>query len=736
MSAPTLARPRHTLGTDAPRPDGEAKVSGRFAYSSDLRVDGMLWGATVRSPYASARILAIDPGPALALPGVVAVVTAQDVGGSGRHGLSRPDQPVLAADVVRHHGEPIAAVAATSLALARRAATLVAVTYASVDPLVDPDAALAAPPLHPDGNVYRHLVVRHGAPEDPLPAGLVSVEGSYEVGMQDSAFLGPESGLATPTEHGVDLAVSTQFLHSDRDQIAAALGLDRAHVRLTLAGVGGAFGGREDLSLHLAACLLARRTGRPVGMRYDRAESFLGHVHRHPARLWYRHTATPEGDLVRVEARVLLDGGAYASTSAAVLGNAVCFAAGPYRVCSARIEGWAVRTNNPPCGAMRGFGCVQTCFGHESQMDALAAALDMDPLALRLRNALEPGDRLITGQRITGAAPVRACLTAAAALPLPPPLPADPDPLTLPGGAGLSAQAADVRRGVGLAVGFKNLMFSEGFDDYSTASVRVEIDTDGELVATVHCAAAEVGQGFVTLAGQIVRSELGIERVALRAADTAIGEAGSSSASRQTWMSGGAIASACAAVRERAGAGPHLDARHLRDGPIEETRVFRHAPTQALDDDGQGDAHVSFVFAATRVVVDVDPELGSVNVVQVATGQDVGRALNPLSVTGQIEGGIAQGLGLALFEELRTEGGVVVNASLRDYLLPTTLDVAEVVTALVEQPEPDAPFGAKGVGEIPTIPITPAIVAAIRDATGRALRRVPVRPADIALGEA
>ena len=443
---------------------------------------------------------------------------------------------------------------------------------------------------------------------------------------------------------------------------------------------------------------------------------------------------------MRVEARVLLDGGAYASTSAAVLGNAVCFAAGPYRVGSARIEGWAVRTNNPPCGAMRGFGCVQTCFGHESQMDALAAALGMDPLRLRLRNVLEPGDRLITGQRITGTAPVRECLEAAVGLPLPPPLPADPDPLTLPGGAGRSSGPQDVHRGVGLAVGFKNLMFSEGFDDYSTASVRVEVDADGELVATVHCAAAEVGQGFVTLAGQIVRSELGVQRVVLRPADTAIGEAGSSSASRQTWMSGGAIAAACAAVREHLGQ-EHLDAGSVAAAcasegltGIEATRVFRHAPTQVLDDDGQGDAHVSFVFAATRVVVDVDPELGSVNVVQVATGQDVGRALNPLSVTGQIEGGIAQGLGLALFEELRTEGGVVVNASLRDYLLPTSLDVADVVTALVEQPEPGAPFGAKGVGEIPTIPVTPAIVAAIRDATGRALRRVPVRPADIALG--
>lgn len=748
------------VGDPAPRPDGPDKVTGRFAYSSDLTAPGMLWGAVVRSPHPSARILGIDPAPALALPGVAAVLTADDVPGRAVYGLAVADQPVLARDVVRHHGEAVAAVAAATPDLARRAARAVAVAYAPLDPLIDPAAAAAAAPVHPAGNVYRHLVVRRG---DVAAAAagpdLVTVEDTYEVGRQDPAFLGLESGLAVPAaDGGVDLSVSTQFLHADRDQIAASLGLPEDRVRLTLAGVGGAFGGREDLTLHLHLCLLALRTGRPVGMAYDRSESFVGHVHRHPARLWYRHRATRGGTLVSVEARVLLDGGAYQSTSAAVLANACCFAAGPYRVPHAHVEGWAVRTNHPPAGALRGFGIPQVCFAHESQMDALAAALGMDPVDLRRRNALTTGDTLLTGQRITGTAPAVACLDAAVAHALPDP-PGD-DPLRLPGGTGLATGPGDVRRGVGVALGFKNLMYSEGFQDLSTASVRLE-RVGAEAVATVHCAAAEVGQGFVTLAQQIVRTELGVDRVVLRAADTTIGDAGSSSASRQSWMSGGAVAAACAAVRDEvlarvaAGRDGGPDAFALRDGevvsrdgglrlpvaevvgadPVEAVRVFTHAPTAPLDADGQGDAHVAFVFTAHRAVVDVDPGLGSVQVVQVATGQDIGRALNPLAVTGQLEGGIAQGLGLALLEDVATRGGRVATRTFQDYLVPTALDVGDVVATLIEEPEPGAPYGAKGVGEAPTLSSIPAIIAAVRAATGRPLRRIPVRPEHVALGD-
>jgi CO/xanthine dehydrogenase Mo-binding subunit len=341
-------------------------------------------------------------------------------------GLDEADQPVFARDVVRFTGEAVAAVAADHPDTARRAAQAIVVDYEPFAPLVDAEAAIEAAPIHPDGNVFRHLVIRHG---DPSAEGDVVVEGTYEVGMQDQAFMGPESGLAVPDDvGGIDLYMSTQWLHVDRDQVAACLGLAPEQVRLTLGGVGGAFGAREDVSMQVHICLLALHTGRPVKMVFTREESFLGHVHRHPARMHYRHHATRDGRLVKVEARMVLDGGAYASTSGPVLVNACCFAVGPYRVDNALIEGWAVRTNNPPCGAMRGFGAVQACYGHESQMDKLAAALGLDPVELRLRNAMATGDPIPTGQVVTGAAPVAELIRTCAAAPLPPLDPA-PSPM-------------------------------------------------------------------------------------------------------------------------------------------------------------------------------------------------------------------------------------------------------------------------------------------------------------------
>jgi xanthine dehydrogenase D subunit len=752
------------LGESAPRPDGVPKVQGRFAFSSDLWAEGMLWGSTLRAPHPSARIRSIDTTPALRVPGVRAVLTQEDVPGRRLFGLEHPDQPVFAHDVVRYMGEPVAVVAADHPETARRAVRAIVVDYEELPAVTDPEAALApgAPELHPDGNVFRELVIRHGDPA--RVEGDVVVEGEYEIGMQDQAPLGIESGLAVPAEDGgVDLYISTQWLHADRQQVAAALGLDEERVRLHLAGVGGAFGAREDCSLQIHICLLAQRTGRPVKMVYSREESFFGHVHRHPARLWYRHHARRTGEIVKIESRVVLDGGAYASTSSAVLANAMCFSAGPYKVPHAHLVGYAVRTNNLPCGAMRGFGAVQTCYAHESQMDRLAAALDMDPVALRLLNAIGPGDEVITGQRVTGSLPVAEVIRTCAAVPLPAPLPAsaggaagDGPMMARPGGAGRTADTGAVRRGVGFAVGWKNLMFSEGFDDYSTA--RCEL-VDGRV--TVQCACAEVGQGFVTLAQQIAREVLGVDEVFLAPADTSIGSAGSTSASRQTWMSGGAVEQACRAVRDAVlahvadGHGVAAATLDLRDGRVssldgsvdvaladaapgvafDRTVVHRHAPTVRLDADGQGDAHVSFACAAHRAVVDVDVELGLVKVVELATSQDVGRVLNPVQVLGQLEGGAAQGVGLAVMEEIVSDGGRVRNPSFTDYLIPTALDMPPVrVGALVEEPEPGAPFGAKGVGEPPTISSTAAVAAAIRNATGLRLARVPIRPQDIVFG--
>jgi CO/xanthine dehydrogenase Mo-binding subunit len=714
----TITTIRDGVGQSVRRPDGIPKVKGEFAYSSDMWANEMLWGATLRSPHPRARIRGIELGAALAVTGVRAVLTHADVPGRKTYGLEHHDQPVLAFGEVRYQGEPVAIVAADHPETARRAASRIEVEYEVLAPLTDPHAALdpETPPLHPGGNVLRHVHIEHGP--EPGEADVV-VTGEYAVGMQDQAFLGPESGLAVPAEDGgVDLFISTQWLHVDRDQVAASLDLPLDKVRFTLAGVGGAFGGREDVSMQIHACLLALHTGRPVKMVYGREESFFGHVHRHPARMRYEHGASADGRLAYVKAWILLDGGAYASSSTAVCSNAASFACGPYAVPSARVDSYVVYTDNPPCGAMRGFGAVQTCFAHEAQMDKLAAALDMDPVALRRINAMETGTSMITGAPVDCPAPVDELLRRVRERPLP------EDGGGVPGGIANVTRGEGVRRGVGYAVGFKNIGFSEGFDDYSTARVRLS-EAGGEPLVEVHTAAAEVGQGLVTVLGQIARTELGVENVLVLPADTQVGSAGSSSASRQTHMTGGAVQAACRAVREE------WERRGEIGAGIEAVREYRHRPTQPLDERGQGDAHVTFAFAAHRAVVDVDTELGLVRVVEIATAQDVGRAMNPLAVEGQIEGGIAQGLGLALMEEIQVVDGQVRNASFTDYLIPTVLDMPPVELDVLELGDPESPYGLRGVGEPPTISSTPAVVAALRDATGRPLARVPVRPDDI-----
>jgi len=716
------------VGQSVRRVDGVPKVKGEFEYASDLRRDGMLWGATLRSPHPHAQIVSIDTTAALTAPGVCAVLTHADVPGKKTFGLDVQDQPVLAADVVRYAGEAVAIVAAEDPELARAALKAIAVNYKVLTAVTDMEQALepTAPPVHPQGNVVRTLTIVHGDPSAPAD---VWVEGTYETGMQDQAPLGPEAGLAVPAaDGGVDLFIATQWLHADLEQLAPCLDLPPEKVRLHLSGVGGAFGAREDVSMQIHACLLALRTKRPVKMSYGRQESFYGHVHRHPSRVWMRHGAARDGTLVNVQARLLVDGGAYTSTSPAVIGNATTFAAGPYDVPNARLDGTAVFTNNPPCGAMRGFGAVQACFAYEAQMDRLAAALNLDPIELRIKNALHSGSVLPTGQPIAGVAPVRECLQRLQQIPLPPEESAlDRDPMLLPGGAGNVGHGEGLKRGVGVAVGYKNLGYSEGFDDSSEAWVRVSVDRDGPL-AEVKTAAVEVGQGLDTIVTQVVRTELGIDRVLIRPPDTAIGSAGSSSASRQTMMTGGAVQLACQAVRaeiERSGG-----LQDLRR-PLEATRVFHHRPTGKLDASGQGDPHVTFAFGAARAVVEVDQDLGLVRVLQLAVAQDVGRALNPQSVLGQIEGGSAQGLGLALMEEVALIDGQVKNASFTDYLIPTILDMPPVVSEVIEEPEPGLPYGAKGVGEPSTVVVPAAVVAALRNATGRELRRAPVKPDDL-----
>ncbi|WP_174555167.1 xanthine dehydrogenase subunit D [Actinomadura hibisca] len=754
------------VGDSPLRPDGTLKVAGEFAYSSDLWMDGMLWGATLRSPHPRARIVSIDIGPALATAGVHAVLTHEDVPGNKMFGLDETeDQPVLAIGEVRHQGEPIALVAADHPEIARRAMEKIAIEWEVLEPITDPRAVVADPErlkVQERGGITRHQPVRVGDVDAARAQAEVVVSGEYEVGIQDQAFLGPESGLAVPTEDGgLDMYVSTQWIHNDLMQIAPCLGLAEEQIHMTMAGVGGAFGGREDLSMQIHAGMLALHTGKPVKMSYNRYESFFGHVHRHPAQMRYEYGATKDGKLVYADVEIILDGGAYTSSTQNVTGNAASLGVGPYEIPNIKIDAWGVFTNNPPCGAMRGFGAVQACFAYESMMDKLAAACGITPVQARQRNAVSQGSKLATGQVITAPAPLAEMLARAEAMPLPPAADTT-DIRNLPGGASQTTHGEGVVRGVGYGVGIKNICFSEGFDDYSTARVRLEV-IGGEATALVHTAAAEVGQGLVTLKAQIARTELGIQRVTIAPADNTIDSAGSSSASRQSYMTGGAVKTASEAVRAellamaRRKLGHRMDDRGaddlsvvggkvvsrsagvlasveevLGEDVIEETRKYHHRPTTGMDPvTGQGDSHTQLALCVHRAVVDVDVDLGLVKVVEMAAVQDVGKILNRLSLEGQIHGGSAQGLGLAVMEEIVVTGGLVRNPSFTDYLIPTILDMPPMRLDILENPDPDAPYGLRGAGEPPTLSSTPAVVAAIRDATGKALTRVPVRPEHI-----
>lgn len=746
------------LGSSPVRLDAVPKVLGSYPYAADLWAEGLLWGAVLRSPHPHARIVSVDASAALALPGVHAVVTAADLptdhegrSAGAPHGPVIADRPVLAAEVVRHHGEPVAAVAADHPDTARLAAAAIAVEYEVLEPVTDPEKAFHAAPLHPDGNLFRHLPLRFG---DPEAVGDVVVEGLYQVGRQDPAPIGAESGLAVPRpDGGVELHLASTDPHGDRDRTAACLGLEPDRVRLVVTGVPGATTDREDLSFQVVLALLALRTGRPVKMTLSREESFHSHTHRHPALLRYRHHADALGHLVKVEAQILLDGGAYADVSSESLAATAAFSAGPYVVPHVFVDAWAVRTNNPPAGRMRGEGALQACFAYESQLDKLAAKLGVDPLEIRRRNVMATGDLMPTGQAVTCPAPVGALLDAVAAEPLPP-LPVD-EPDTewlLPGGPGGAGDPAAVRRGIGYAVGMVHMLGAEGADEVSTATVRIS----GEQ-ATVICAAVDAGQGFTTLARQIVQEVLGVTDVWIAPVDTDQPAAGPTSRGRQTWVSGGAVEKAAQMVRHQllqpiaANFGMSPELLQIADGkitsydgvlgmPVSEalegkelwaTAQCRPHPTEPLDDAGQGDAFVSLAFCAMRAVVDVDIELGTVRVVDVTVAQDVGRALNPRQIEARIEAGVTQGVGLALMEELQAEDGRLVNASFAGYRLPTSLDTPEVrIAALLEERDVVASFGAKAAGAAPAVVAPAAVAAAVRAATGRPVTRLPVRPQD------
>ncbi|MGH2537150.1 MAG: xanthine dehydrogenase family protein molybdopterin-binding subunit [Candidatus Promineifilaceae bacterium] len=725
-----------------PRVDAPAKVTGRAAFPGDITPDNLLFGKVVFSSRPHARMLAMDTSAAEALPGVVAIFTAKDVP-INEYGLILPDQPVLVgldsakpnSDVSLWEGDQVAFIVAESEWAAARARELIRITWEDRPPLTDARQAMqAATVLHPDkgSNVLEHYRIRQGDMAAGWRTAEVVVEGRYTLPYQEHAFLQPEAGLGYLDEEGrVTIVIAGQWTHEDQAQVAHALGLPAERVRVIYPAIGGAFGGREDMSLQIVLGLAALRLGqrgihRPVRVIWSREESILGHHKRHPAYIQAKWGADQNGKVTAVEAEVLLDAGAYAYTSTKVLGNANLMVAGPYELPNAQIDSYAVYTNNVPGGAFRGFGGPQGAFAAESQMNKLAAALGLDPVEIRRRNVLREGSLLTTGTPIPAgvsiATVIERCAEAAG---WGRPKVGD-DSLGQSPFNSLPAEPGALRRGRGFACALKNVGFSFGFPERCEATLELHGRAEIEQVVLRH-AGADVGQGAHTVFQQMAAEALGVrpELVSLELSDTATsGDAGSASASRMTWMAGNAIRGAA----ERA-----LAAWRNEDRPARGHYRFTPPATTPYDrETGHSMPNVSYGYVAEVVDLVVDVETGHIWLDKVLCANDVGKALNPNMVEGQIEGGVVQAFGYAVMEDLQLKDGRILNPYLSTYLIPGILDVpTEVESLILEYPDPLGPWGARGMAEMPFMPLAPAITAAVHDATGIWLDELPLTPARV-----
>jgi CO/xanthine dehydrogenase Mo-binding subunit len=701
------------IGTAHPRHDAYDKVTGAAAYPADLIRPGMLRLRTVFARRAHARIIAIDPSAALAAPGVVAVLTAKDVP-HNRYGLIEADQPVLCEDVVRHFGDRVALVAGEDDAAAARGAALVRVTYEDLPVVSGVREAMApgAPRVHADReNVLLHQKLYCGDVRAGFASADIVLSGTFTTSWQEHAYLQPDAAIAYLDGEG-RLVVETagQWLHEDRRQLAEIFGLPEDRVVVRYAKIGGAFGGREDLSVQPLAALAAFVLQRPVAIRWSREESIIGHHKRHPFTIEARWGARADGTIVAVEATMLADGGAYASTSVEVLKGAMTFATGPYAIENVAIDGFACYTNNVPSGAFRGFGSPQAHFAAESMIARVAEALGLDPLDVRRKNLYREGSKNASGSvmpRGVSAVPVleRCIEEAAHRIPR--------AHAVAPGGAAL--------RGVGFASGIKNVGYSFGFPEQCTASVHLVV-LDGVRGAQLCIGAADVGQGVHLILRQIAAETLGLrlDTVTIVSDDTeSAPNAGSASASRMTLMAGRAVKDAAELALRR----------YAERGETSATVTYRPPRTTPFDDLGQSDPHYCYGYVAQAVEVSVDPATGSVRILKVVSVNDVGRAINRQQVEGQIEGCIAQAIGYTLCEDFRIREGRILTPNFSTYLLPTALDVPlEIYPVIVETPDPNGPFGARGMSEMPLVPFAAAVAAAIHDATGVWLSDLPFTP--------
>ena len=740
------------VGRAVPRHDARDKVAAATAYAADWALPGMLHAVVLRSPYPSARIVRVDTARAKAMDGVAAVLTAQDVprnalatdvpGQTTAIGPLRATLHVLAEDRVRHQGEPLALVAAETLERARAAAEAIEVEYEPTPGVFSPEAALlpGAPAVHAAGNLLAHWRIARGDLGAAFTRAAVVVEGEYTTQLVDAGYLEPESGVAWIDSDGViTIRVSTQVIEHFRD-VAEVLQVPQNRVRVIGTYLGGGFGGKEDVTVEVYLGLLALTTGRPVKMVWTRPESLLARAKRHPYRMRYRTGALATGEIVAQQIELLADAGAYAYLSALVLLYSTVTAAGPYRVPAVEVEARVAYTNNPPTSAMRGFGAVQTVFGYESQLDEVARRLGLHPVDVRRVNALRRGDTLPVGQVIeTHVALLELCERAWEAL----------GPPTPP-------RAPHLRVGRGLACNFQPYGRIVWLHDWSSAWVGFEMD--GSLV--VRSGVPDVGGGQASSLCQIAAEVLGVSlaRISVHIGDSALTPlAGTTTASRQLYMSGNAVLKAardlCAQILPVAGSMLGVDAGRLemaddavlapdgrslalpevlqqcaRVGVPRGLLAVYHAPAGEPVDlaTGSGKVFPDYTYGAHAAEVEVDTETGRVRVLGYAAAHDVGRAINPQSVEGQIQGGAVQGLGYGLMEEVIVEDGINLTTSFATYLIPTATDVPDVTPLVVESGEGLGPFNARGIGEPPIGPPAAAIANAVADAAGARVRHLPL----------
>jgi CO/xanthine dehydrogenase Mo-binding subunit len=716
------------VGQSLTRIDALGKVTGETPYSGDLSMQGMLHMKILFAGRPHARVKRIDLDRAFAAPGVVAIYTAKDIP-VNEYGLQWKDQPVLCgpgsskpgADIVRFVGDQVAVIVAETEAQAAAARKLIEVEYEDLPVVIDAEEAMqpGAPRVHEeigDSNICVHYKIRKGDIEAGFKQADVIVEGEYRTPVQEHAYLQPEAGLAYIDDEGrITVEAGGQWTHADREQVSHALGLPDENVRIVYPAIGGAFGGREDMSVQIALALATQKLKRPVRIIWSRQESMIGHGKRHATVIRSKWGATREGKLVAAEIELIGDGGAYMYTTNKVLGNSAITCIGPYFVPNVKSDVYGVYTNNVPGAAFRGFGAPQALYMAELQMDKLAEKLGMDPVEFRLKNALRDGLTLGVGTPAPGPVSIPEVIQAAA------------DRF---GWSDYKKQEnGHLVRGRGFAAGFKNVGFSFGYQENCWARVELHGKSEIEQVVLLH-ASAEVGQGTHTVMAQMAAEAVGVpfEKVSLVTSDSAImGNPGSVSASRMTFMSGNSIRGAAAAALEK---------WNMEERPaIGEFKYLAPPTTPMNKETGHSMPNFAYAYSAQAAEVEVDTETGHVRVVRIVAADDLGKAINPDLVVGQIEGGVVQAQGYALLEDYKTKDGYVLTDQLSTYLIPTIWDIPEKVESVIlEVPDPNGPWGARGVGELPFLPTAAAISAAVHDATGVWYDEFPLTPERILRG--